>query len=240
MRENRIVPLFLSALLLYGVALCACSAQKNTDSSSKIEVTTAAQTVTEQITTVETTAEEPSTETPTIKEQETAAPATETVQNESWKQIYSDYVNSLSNSDYYEYALVYVDEDDTPELYMHGKQRPMSSELCWIYNDEVYSQRLMIDGFRYYERENVFLSTGIQAGVQGDFVYKINGSEATQVYKGTASRLIQGQERFIWNGEDVSEDEYNSLRAEVFESSKVKTITGFMSLDEFISNLEQK
>ena len=47
MRENRIVPLFLSALLLYGVALSACSAQKNTDSSSKIEVTTAAQTVTE-------------------------------------------------------------------------------------------------------------------------------------------------------------------------------------------------
>jgi len=234
------VPLFLSALLLSGVALCACSAQKNTESSSKIEVTTAAQTVTEQITTVETTAEEPSTETSTAKEQETAAPATETVQNESWKQVYSDYINRLSNSDYYNYALVYVDEDDVPELYMHGKQRPMSSELCWIYKDEVYSQKLMIDGFRFYERENLFMSTGIQTGVQGDFVYKINGSEATRVHQGTASRLIQGQERFTWNGEDVSEEEYNSLRAEVFESSKMKTVTSFMSLDELISNLEQK
>ena len=192
MRGNRIISVFLSALMLSVVALCACSTQKNTDSSSKIEVTTAAQTVTEQITAAETAAEKPSTETPTIKEQETAAPVTETVQNDSWKQIYSDYVNSLSNSDYFEYALVYVDEDEVPELYMHGKQRPMSSELCWIYNDEVYSQRLMIDGFRFYERENLFMSTGIQTGVQGDFVYKINGSEATQVHKGTASRLIQG------------------------------------------------
>lgn len=232
MRGKRIVPVFLSALMLPVVTLCACSTQKNTESSSKIEVTTAAQTTTEQITTAEITVEEPSTETSTTKEQETAAPVTDTVQNDSWKQIYSDYVNSLSNSDYYEYALVYVDEDDIPELYMHGKQRPMSSELCWIYNDEVYSQRLMIDGFRFYERENLFMSTGIQTGVQGDFVYKINGSEATQVHKGTASRLIQGQERFTWNGEDVSEDEYNSLRDEAFDFSKAKTVEEFVSDSE--------
>ena len=115
MRGKRIVPVFLSALMLPVVTLCACSTQKNTESSSKIEVTTAAQTVTEQITTVETTAEEPSTEIPTIKEQETAAPVTETVQNDSWKQIYSDYVNSLSNFDNYDYALEYVDDDDIPE-----------------------------------------------------------------------------------------------------------------------------
>ena len=232
MRGKRIVPVFLSALMLPVVTLCACSTQKNTESSSKIEVTTAAQTTTEQITTAEITVEEPSTETSTTKEQETAAPVTDTVQNDSWKQIYSDYVNSLSNSDYYEYALVYVDEDDIPELYMHGKQRPMSSELCWIYNDEVYSQRLMIDGFRFYERENLFMSTGIQTGVQGDFVYKINGSEATQVHKGTASRLIQGQERFTWNGEDGSEDEYNSLRDEAFDFSKAKTVEEFVSYSE--------
>lgn len=232
MRGKRIVPVFLSALMLPVVTLCACSTQKNTESSSKIEVTTAAQTTTEQITTAEITVEEPSTETSTTKEQETAAPVTDTVQNDSWKQIYSDYVNSLSNSDYYEYALVYVDEDDIPELYMHGKQRPMSSELCWIYNDEVYSQRLMIDGFRFYERENLFMSTGIQTGVQGDFVYKINGSEATQVHKGTASRLIQGQERFTWNGEDVSEDEYNSLKDEAFDFSKAKTVEEFVSDSE--------
>lgn len=228
MRGNRIVPLFLSALLLSGVALCACSTQKNTESSSKIEVTTAAQTVTEQITTVE----EPSTETSTISEQETAAPVTENVQNDSWKQIYSDYVNSLSNFDNYDYALVYVDDDDIPELYMHRKHRLMSSELCWIYNDEVYSQKLKVDGFHFYERENLFMSTGIQTGVQGDFVYKINGSEATQVHKGTASRLIQGQERFIWDGEDVSEDEYNSLRDEAFDFSKAKTVEEFVSDSE--------
>lgn len=238
MRGKRIIPVFLYILVISGVTLCACSTQKNTESSSKIETTTTAQPATEQITTAEITVKEQTTETSNIKEQETAAPVTENIQNDSWKQIYLDYINNLSNSDYYEYALVYVDEDDIPELYMHGKQRPMSSELCWAYNDEVYSQWLMIDGFEYIEKENLFFSTGVQSGVQGDFVYKINGIEATQIHQGTASRLIQGQERFIWNGEDVSEDEYNSLRAEVFESSKVKTITSFMTLDELISNME--
>lgn len=232
MRGKRIIPVFLYILVISGVTLCACSTQKNTESSSKIETTTTAQPATEQITTAEITVKEQTTETSNIKEQETAAPVTENIQNDSWKQIYLDYINNLSNSDYYEYALVYVDEDDIPELYMHGKQRPMSSELCWIYNDEVYSQRLMIDGFRFYERENLFMSTGIQTGVQGDFVYKINGSEATQVHKGTASRLIQGQERFTWNGEDVSEDEYNSLRDEAFDFSKAKTVEEFVSDSE--------
>ena len=232
MRGNRIVPLFLSALLLSGVALCACSTQKNTESSSKIEVTTAAQTVTEQITTVETTAEEPSTEILTIKEQETAAPVTETVQNDSWKQIYSDYVNSLSNFDNYDYALVYVDDDDIPELYMHRKHRLMSSELCWIYNDEVYSQQLKVDGFHFYERENLFLSTGIQSGVQRDYVYKFHGSEAIEISNGVANRLMKGKEFFIWNEEYVTEDEYNSLRNETFDFSKAKTVEVFNSISE--------
>lgn len=106
---------------------------------------------------------------------------------------YIDYLTGSENADYYEYALVYVDKDDIPELYKHGKQRPMRSEICWIYEGNVYSQWLMIDGFEYHEKENLFFSTGIQAGVQGDFVYSISGSESVEKVKGTASRVIQGQ-----------------------------------------------
>ena len=96
----------------------------------------------------------------------------------------------------------------------------------------------MIDGFEYHEKENLFFSTGIQAGVQSDFVYSLSGSETIQKAKGTASRVIQGQERFTWNDENVTENEYNTLRAEAFDSSKAKTVDNYDSLEELISIIE--
>ena len=184
------------ASVMLSVVLCSCSTSSNQystgNTSNASELTTERATETVQ-TALESTTEEITTEEPT----------TEPIKDDSWKQVYIDYLNSSENTGSFEYALVYVDEDDIPELYKHGKQRPMSSEICWIYEGNVYSHWLMIDGFEYYEKENLIFSTGIQAGVQGDFIYSIIGSEAITVSKGTASRLIQEQERFIWNDVDV-------------------------------------
>ena len=155
--------------------------------------------------------------------------------DDSWKEIYIDYLKNYEYKDNYEFALVNVDNDDIPELYEHAKQRPASSNLSWIYQGKVYSQTLVIDGFEYIEGENLFMSTGIQSGVQADFVYMINGNEAIELSKGTASRVIQGQERYNWNGKDVSEEEYNTLRTSVFDSSKAKTVDVYFSADENIA-----
>ena len=155
--------------------------------------------------------------------------------DDSWKEIYIDYLKNYEYKDNYEFALVNVDNDDIPELYEHAKQRPASSNLSWIYQGKVYSQTLVIDGFEYIEGENLFMSTGIQSGVQADFVYMINGNEAIELSKGTASRVIQGQERYNWNGKDVSEEEYNTLRTSVFDSSKAKTVDVYFSADEIIA-----
>lgn len=154
--------------------------------------------------------------------------------DDSWKEVYIGYLNNYEYKDNYEFALVNVDNDEIPELYEHAKQRPASSNLSWIYQGKVYSQPLVIDGFEYIEGENLFMSTGIQSGVQADFVFMINGSEAMELSKGTASRVIQGQERYNWNGEDVSEEEYNTLRTAVFDSSKAKTVDNYLSIDEII------
>lgn len=157
--------------------------------------------------------------------------------DDSWKEVYIDYLNNYDNKDNYEFALVNVDNDGIPELYEHAKQRPATSNLSWIYQGAVYSQPLVIDGFEYIEGENLFMSTGIQSGVQADFVFMINGNEAMELSKGTASRMIQGQERYNWNGEDVSEEEYNTLRTSVFDSSKAKTVDNYLSIDEIIATV---
>lgn len=215
--------------VILSIVLCSCSTasgQLSTEKTPQEAESTTERTIEQVQTTYKLTTEES-----TIEEA-----ATEPVKDDSWKQIYIDYLTGSENADYYEYALVYVDEDDIPELYKHGKQRPMSSEICWIYEGNVYSQRLMIDGFAYHEKENLFFSTGIQAGVQGDYVYSISGSETVEKAKGTASRVIQGQERFTWNGEDVTESEYEALRAEAFDSSNAKTVDSYDTVQDIISD----
>ena len=201
-------------LIILCISLSSCTAHKEPAESSTLNVDPTIITVTEQEMIVEIN----NTEEPTDKD-------------DSWKQVYIDYLNN-TDTENYEFALVYVNEDEVPELYKHGKQRPSSSELCWIYENEVYSQWLMIDGFEYIEDENLFMSTGVQSGVQGDFVYMINGNEAKQLSKGTVSRMIQGQERYTWNGEDVTEDEYEKLRRSAFDTVKATTVNEYHNIND--------
>lgn len=217
------------ALVTFSIVLCSCNTSNQSSTVTEFQTIESSEKTTEQAQT---------TEEITTTEPKTAEPVKNSIRDESWKQVYINYLNSNDYADNYEYALVYVNEDEVPELYKHGKQRPMSSKICWIYDENVYSQSFMIDGFEYYEKENLFFSTGIQAGVQSDFVYSLSGSETIQKAKGTASRVIQGQERFTWNDENVTENEYNTLRAEAFDSSKAKTVDNYDSLEELISIIE--
>ena len=217
------------ALVTFSIVLCSCNTSNQSSTVTEFQTIESSEKTTEQAQT---------TEEITTTEPKTAEPVKNTIRDESWKQVYINYLNGSDNANNFEYALVYVDEDEIPELYKHGKQRPMSSEIFWIFEGSVYSQSLMIDGFEYHEKENLFFSTGIQAGVQSDFVYSLSGSETIQKAKGTASRVIQGQERFTWNDENVTENEYNTLRAEAFDSSKAKTVDNYDSLEELISIIE--
>lgn len=209
---------FILFIIIATTLLCACSKTKENKS---LDLSTATET----------------TETFAQTDAPTEAPTEIETVDDSWKEIYIDYLNNYEYRDNYEFALVNVDNDNIPELYEHAKQRPAFSNLSWIYQGNVYSQSLMIDGFEYIEGENLFMSTGIQSGIQADFVFMINGNEAMELSKGTASRMIQGQERYNWNGEDVSEEEYNTLRTAVFDSSKAKTVDNFLSIDGIIATV---
>lgn len=209
---------FILFILISAVLFCGCSETEENKPSNSSAAAKATDTIVQ-------------TDTPTEAQTENEPT------DDSWKTVYIDYLNHYANKDSYEFALVNVDNDAVPELYEHAKQRPASSNLSWIYQGKVYSQPLVIDGFEYIEGENLFMSTGIQSGVQADFVFMINGSEAMELSKGTASRMIQGQERYNWNGEDVSESEYNTLRTSVFDSSKAKTVDDYSSADEIIAKI---
>lgn len=50
--------------------------------------------------------------------------------------------------------------------------------------------------------------------------------------------MIQGQERFLWDEKEVSEEEYDKLLSRAFDSSKAKTVESYKSKDEIIKEIE--
>ena len=172
-------------------------------------------------------------------EPETEEPATEAPkEDESWKEAYIDYLKNKGDLSNYEFALVYVDEDDIPELFVHSKQNMMQSTLCWVADGTLCSKDIEASNLSYYEKENLLYTSVVHTGVQSEFVYQINNTELSTVHSGMASRVIQGQEKFRWDDEEVSEEEYDKLLNQAFNTSKATTTEDYLSADEIIKEIE--
>lgn len=154
-----------------------------------------------------------------------------------WTKIYIDYLTTSSDSEYYEYALLDIDGDSIPEIYEHSKYSTGYKNLIWIFNDELKTQRVG-NSLEYVPGENIFITTSVQAGVQSDFVYEINGTSLKELHSGMASRVITGQERYKWDGVEVSESEYNVLRDSSFDFSASKLVSEYYSAIEIIDVID--
>lgn len=172
------------------------------------------------------------------EDEETEEEIDEDDDSDAWKKVLTNYLKNNGNDDYYEYALVDINGDYVPELYEHSKKKPSMSKLSWIYDGEVYSVELYIDSFEYIEGENMFMTTGMDSGLQGDFVYEIYKDEAEELTVGTANRMVVGQEFYVWNDEKVEGWEYDRLREEAFDSAHAKTVDLFLNTSRMIAEIQ--
>ena len=49
-----------------------------------------------------------------------------------WQEIYSSYIKSIQDEEWAGYKLIYIDEDNVPELYIMGNSVAQGSKLCAI------------------------------------------------------------------------------------------------------------
>ena len=138
-----------------------------------------------------------------------------------WKTAYLDFIESReSEYDFdYRYALVYVDNDDIPELYAMGVCEADGDLICSYKNGCVIEQRLarMLGG-KYVERSGIVINQNGHMGQYYDNVYKLDQNGFSQILKASYTEryvtLESGDleiinEYFI-DGKAVSKDEYNN------------------------------
>lgn len=172
------------SLLIISILVClsaGCSNSAGTASAEPRSSTEVSETVkeTQQNTTEETAASEPqTTEKETEKETE---PETEAA-NDDWKQIYTDYLNSVDYDEYGIGELVCVNDDDIPEIILESFSAIPGAKLCWIDNGEVKTFEFgYSNGVLYTARSGLVMSGGMKQGIEIAKVVSFDGSTATEI-----------------------------------------------------------
>ncbi|HPE38659.1 MAG TPA: hypothetical protein PK567_04125 [Bacillota bacterium] len=164
------------------------------------------------------------------------------MEDADWQSIYLEYISSQDYGDMARYDWIYVNDDEIPEIVCSSQVEAIGAEVLTITNGSLKvftSSRL---GLQYGENLNVLSNRDGHMGSYYDKYYEItdNGFECI----GEGTREEQGgsaspnQEYvYMWNGEQVSESDYNILRNNILNDSTAKDVNCFMFYGEIIELL---
>ena len=138
-----------------------------------------------------------------------------------WKAAYLDFIESRESVyDFdYRYALVYVDNDDIPELYAMGVCEADGDLICSYKNGNVIEQHLGRRlGGKYVERSGIIINQNGHMGKYYDNVYKLDQTGFSLILNASYSERYVTLENndfeiineYFIDGKTVSKDEYNN------------------------------
>lgn len=176
-----------------------------------------------EIGTTETTTKEPATQRPTT----TKAPETEAPFSEPWRQAYADYVKKAAKEGYNSFNLIYVDNDDVPELFLGSGIEATGERLCTYHNGKIVEQTL----YRTYSTSYIENSGLIQnyygsQGCYGIEIYKLQNGKFTMLH---TAYIEEGYSEYAGNystyyldSREVLKVELDNTIATAFDSDKAK------------------
>lgn len=170
----------------------------------------------------------------------------------AWKQAFEDYINNTyGQGGVAGYQLIYVNDDDIPELAVIGNCEAAGCRIVTYANGQTYEKHLRRTNFTYIERENLLCnSDGVMDGYY-DLVYCIIDGQMTLIAEGNYgaedNSSLQVDEngnliyKYYWNGVEMTEEDYNSALNEVYDMSKATQgyETGaYYTVGEILAELE--
>jgi hypothetical protein len=164
-----------------------------------------------------------------------------------YKQAYLDFLKDKQNS-HRLFALVFIDNDDIPELYLKGSSEAEGDMVCSFKNGSIIKQQLnRTGGGKYIPRSGDMINQNGNMGRCYTNVYKLNDSGFTKTFNALSVENVEhigGEEyNFIYEYfvEDapVSEAEYNAAVNSAFNFLQaVRLDENAVSYDEIIRQLQ--
>lgn len=172
-------------------------------------------------------------------EPETAPPpaAVET----DWRTIYLTYVLDNSRGGVFSgFKLVFIDDDDIPELVADSGRYPSGLVVMTIHNGEIIEYSGISD-LSYIEKSGLICSEGGISGYYPVSVIELKNGKFTEIYSATIGEDRNENDEFyeIYHiGEkEVTKSEFDSELKKHFDKGKSLTVRDFISRDEIMKVL---
>ena len=165
----------------------------------------------------------------------------EGVNNDTWKKSYIDYIETdpdvIYDTDWCTCGLIYLDNDDVPELIIDYGIEAHGTRIVSCKNDESVSYQFSrTGGIKYYEREGlVYNSIGVVGTMFDEFAFLDSEGfhDQGRGYRYDESQMGSNYTYFNWNGEEVSENEYYK-NLDAFDDTRAQSWNSYS--DEFKNN----
>ena len=148
-----------------------------------------------------------------------------------WKQAYADYLSERRDENYpYRYALIYLDDDEIPEIIDMGSCEAEGTRILNYSGGEVHETQLRRLYFSFIPWENLLLNREGNMGHYTADIYSIIDGKMTVISSGTQDETdephtpdengeFEIKYNYTWNGESVSAEEYEAALGAAFDSS---------------------
>ena len=146
----------------------------------------------------------------------------------TWQEAYIDFVNKLHVSGYdrgdCEYSLIYVDDNDIPELFINTMGMVTGEIIVSFYEGKVRAINRDRCGMRYIEYGGLLYNRNGNMGFHPCNVYMLEKGEFSEIGTGWQSEGYIDEENvywdYFWEGKEVTETEYEAHINELIDTSK--------------------
>ena len=159
------------------------------------------------------------------------APATDVLYG-TWQEAYAAYIDSAAAADYDGYALLYINEDNIPEMVAADRAGTRGLSILLFQNGQWVEKRFFRQEVSYMERENMLCDSSGILGRFYDTVYSISGGRLNVVVEGTYglpedAPADAGEESYVyvWADAEVSAAGYRDGLAFVFDNERAVSCT---------------
>lgn len=133
---------------------------------------------------------------------------------DEWKQAYYDYLKGMDDLSSYEgFSLLYVNDDEVPELYLFGNCQAVGQIYATYYKGQVNFVQLSRLSSLFSERGNLIINDDGCTDYYYDIFYTIENGKFVKTHTGESHEYYdESVDAFIanytWDGETVSDEEY--------------------------------
>ncbi len=169
-----------------------------------------------------------------------------------WREAYVDYIkkndyllNVRTEYDYggyFSYSLIYLDDNDIPELFISGDCEASGELLITFYNGRISEYHMSRIGSQYIENSGLICSNNGHSDVYPFVIAQLREGSFIRVASGVS--MVEWDEngnstaQYEFEGESVTEEEYENRIREIFDYEQASYPNHPFDYDEMIAYIE--